>query len=86
MDSKMETLFTEKYRNKRWQKCRHGCDLRNCGTEGRDTDGTLRNVLCELVTNPGSVMVPSQPFTGPDNPYLIFCDRDGKPCDASWKE
>ena len=81
-----ESEFTEEYRNKRWRSCRFGCDLRNCGTEGRETDGTLKNVVCQLVTNPASVTVLSQPYSGPNNPYLVFCDRDGNPCNASWKE
>jgi len=78
--------YTKSYRDKHWQKCRFGCDPRDCGTEGRDTDGVRKNVVCALATNPSSVMLPSQPYTGPDNPYLVFCKRDGEPCNAKWEE
>lgn len=82
----MVKQFTKEYRDKHWRKCRFGCDLRNCGTEGRDTDGFRKNIEEQLRTDPKSVIVLSQPHSGPDNPYLVYCERDGKPCDASWKE
>jgi len=76
----MEKRFSEEYRNKHWRKCRFGVDPRSCGC------AVLRSVVCALVTRPDSVMLPCQPFTGPDNPYLVFCKKDGNSCNASWKE
>jgi hypothetical protein len=78
--------FTEEYRDKHWVKCRFGCDPRNCGSEGRETDCVLKNVVCQMVTNQSSAVTLSQPYSRFDNPFLCFCERDGDPCDARWKE
>jgi len=73
-------VFTESYRDRHWRKCRYGTDPRTCNS------AVLKNVICQLVTKPETVMLPNQPYTSLDNPYLAFCERDLNPCDARWEE
>ncbi|GAI42568.1 unnamed protein product [marine sediment metagenome] len=58
-------VFTKEFRDRRWRKCRFGCDLRSCGS------GILKN-------NDSLVKVPSQPFIGPDNPYIVIWNARNK--------
>lgn len=63
-------VYDDAYRDKHWKKCRHGEDLRTCGT---------------WVWENGQYVYKVGYYSKKVNgEYVIFCKLDGKPCDCEW--